>query len=277
MKIDKSDRLPIRHQCKLLDISRSTVYNKPLTRAIDPDLPVMKEMDKLHLQFPFMGSRRLKYELRDLGFYRINRKKVQRLIRKMGIRATVPQPNTSKPCKQHKIYPYLLRDLKINRPNQVWATDITYIPMPRGFVYLTVVMDWFSRKALSWRLSTTLDADFCIEALQEAIEKYGTPDIFNTDQGSQFTGEAFTNVLKGAGIKISMDGKGRWMDNVFIERLWRSLKYEEVYLKAYQTVAEAEAGINTWLEFYNQLRKHQSLGYLTPDQVYSCFPNYEAA
>ena len=186
----------------------------------------------------------------------------------MGIRALYPKPRTSKPGKGHKIYPYLLRDLVIDRPNQVWATDISYIPMAKGFVYLVAVIDWYSRKVLSWRLSNSMDTDFCIDALEEALSRHGTPDIFNTDQGAQFTSEAFTDVLKEAGIDISMDGKGRWIDNVFVERLWRSVKYEEVYLKAYETVAEARTGIGTYFQFYNSERRHQSMNRQTPDQVY---------
>ena len=224
-------------------------------------------MDELHLKHPFMGSRSLRDQLCSKG-YKINRKRVQRLMEIMNIHSTAPKPNTSRPGKQHKIYPYLLRSLKIDNPNQVWATDITYIPMARGFLYLVAIMDWYSRKVLSWRLSNTMDTTFCIEALDEALDKYGAPEIFNTDQGAQFTSEDFTSVLKSSDIEISMDGKGRWMDNVFIERLWRSLKYEEVYLKAYDTVAEAKAGIGEWIRFYNHERTHQSLGRQTPEQVY---------
>ena len=190
-------------------------------------------------------------------------------MRLMGIRALYPKPRTSKPGKGHKIYPYLLRDLAIDRPNQVWATDISYIPMEKGFVYLVAVIDWYSRKVLSWRLSNSMESDFCVDALEEALSRYGCPDIFNTDQGAQFTSEAFTDVLKEAGIDISMDGKGRWIDNVFVERLWRSVKYEEVYLKAYETVAEARAGIDTYFQFYNSERRHQSMNRQTPDQVYT--------
>jgi len=189
-------------------------------------------------------------------------------MRQMGIEALHPKRKTTQPDKQHKVYPYLLKGLAINRPNQVWATDITYIPMRKGFVYLVAVIDWYSRKVLSWRLSNSLDADFCVEALQEALNRHGKPDIFNSDQGCQFTSETFTNVLKAAGIRISMDGKGRWMDNVFVERLWRSLKYEEVYLHAYDSVAAASAGIGKWIDFFNQRRRHASLDRKTPDQVY---------
>ena len=198
----------------------------------------------------------------------MNRKKVQRLMRQMGIMALYPKRNTSRPGKGHKIYPYLLKGLTFDRPNQVWATDMTYIPMARGFVYVVAIMDWYSRKVLSWRVSNSMDADPCVEALEKAISRYGVPEIFNTDQGSQFTSNVFTGVLKEAGIKISMDGKGRWVDNVFVERLWRSLKYEEVYLKAYDTIAEARLGIGNYFRFYNRERRHQSLDRQTPDQVY---------
>ena len=232
------------------------------------DLKLMRRIDEMHLKRPFYGSRRIRDWLQDEG-HDINRKRVQRLMRQMGIRALYPKPRTSKPGKGHKIYPYLLRDLMIDRPNQVWATDISYIPMAKGFVYLVAVIDWYSRKVLSWRLSNSMDTDFCIDALEEALSRHGTPDIFNTDQGAQFTSEAFTDVLKEAGIDISMDGKGRWIDNVFVERLWRSVKYEEVYLKAYETVAEARTGIGTYFQFYNSERRHQSMNRQTPDQVYT--------
>jgi putative transposase len=226
----------------------------------------MRRIDEMHMQRPFLGSRRIRDWLYEEG-HDINRKRVQRLMRQMGIAALYPKKNTSKPGKWHKIYPYLLKGLDINRPNQVWCSDISYIPMAKGFVYLTVIMDWYSRKVLSWRVSNTMDSDFCVDALEEAIDRYGAPEIFNTDQGAQYTGEAFTSVLKAAGIKISMDGKGRWVDNVFVERLWRSVKYEEVYLKAYDSIAEARSGIGSYFEFYNQERKHQTLG-TTPDRMY---------
>jgi len=231
------------------------------------------------MKYPWMGSRSLRDQVNrsDEMDIVVNRKRVQRLMRIMGINSTAPMPNTSKPRKQHKVYPYLLKNLTIDRPNQVWATDITYIPMAKGFLYLVAIIDWYSRKVLSWRLSNSLDAAFCVDALQEAISKYGTPEIFNTDQGAQFTSEEFTGVLKDAEIKISMDGKGRWMDNVFIERLWRSLKYEEVYLKAYETVAEARSGIGNWITFYNQERTHQSLDRRPPEEVYFNQPIKELA
>jgi putative transposase len=220
----------------------------------------------MHLKRPFYGSRRLTDWLRDEG-HDVNRKRVQRLMRLMGIMAIYPKKNTSQPGKGHKVYPYLLKGLEINRPGQVYCTDITYIPMSKGFVYLVAVMDWHSRKVLSWRVSNTMDSDFCVDALEEAIERYGAPEIFNTDQGSQFTSEAFTRVLKAAEIKISMDGKGRWVDNVFVERLWRSVKYEEVYLKAYESMTQAKASIGEYFKFYNAERKHQTLG-MVPDQMY---------
>ena len=230
-------------------------------------LKLMRLIDEIHLKRPFYGSRRIRDDLQDLG-HPVNRKRVQRLMRKMGILALFPKANTSRPGKGHQIYPYLLKGLSVDRPNQVWATDISYIPMARGFVYVVAIMDWYSRKVLAWRVSNTMDADFCVEALEEAIRRYGAPDIFNTDQGAQFTSDAFTGVLKDADIRISMDGKGRWVDNVFVERLWRSLKYEEVYLKAYDTVAEARLGIGNYFRFYNRERRHQSLDRQTPDQVY---------
>lgn len=228
-------------------------------------------IDEIHLKWPFLGSRRIRDELQDRG-WRINRKRIRRLMQKLSIAAVAPTPNLSKPGKGHKIYPYLLRGLDITRPNQVWATDITYIPMPKGFLYLAVVMDWYSRRVLSWRLSNTLEADFCIEAVEEALAVHGKPEIFNSDQGSQFTSDDFTDMLKDAKVKISMDGKGRWMDNVFVERLWRSLKYEEVYLKAYENAAEAREGIGDWIRYYNTERRHQGLGRRTPDEVFAGNP-----
>jgi putative transposase len=232
----------------------------------EEDLKLMHRIDEMHLKRPFYGSRRIRDWLHGEG-NDINRKKVQRLMRQMGITTLYPKKNTSRPGKGHKIYPYLLKGLAINQPNQVWATDITYIPMARGFVYLVAIMDWRSRKVLSWQLSNTMDSDFCVDALQEAIDRYGAPEIFNTDQGAQFTSEAFTSVLKHNDIKISMDGKGRWVDNVFVERLWRSVKYEEVYLHAYESIMEARSEIGDYLEFYNTEREHQSLK-MTPDQAY---------
>ena len=224
-------------------------------------------MDELHMKYPFMGSRRLALELADDG-YHVNRKKVQRLMLIMRIEAVYPKKKTTNPDKQNKIYPYLLRNLEVTYASQVWATDITYIPMAKGFVYVVAIIDWFSRKVLSWQLSNTMDVHFCLEALDEALRHYDKPEIFNTDQGSQFTSEAFTGRLKQEGIQISMDGKRRWIDNVFVERLWRSLKYEEVYLNAYETIKQAELAIGDYFVFYNEERKHTSLNRLTPDQVY---------
>jgi len=231
----------------------------------------MALMDRCHLKYPFYGSRRIRDWLED-GGYTASRKRVQRLMRTMGLAALYPKRNLSLRNQAHKVYPYLLRDLVIDRPNQVWCTDITYLPMARGFVYLVAIMDWYSRKVLSWRVSNTLDASFCVAALEEAIETYGTPEIFNTDQGSQFTSDDFIGVLKRHNIRISMDGKGRWVDNVFVERLWRSVKYEEVYLKAYDSITAARESLGRYFAFYNAERRHQSLDRRTPDSVY-----YESA
>ena len=264
--IDKEDRLPLTRQCQLLSLNRSTVYYQHASVS-DEDLVLMRRIDEMHLKRPFYGSRRIRDWLQDEG-HAVNRKRVQRLMRIMGITALYPKPRTSKPGEGHKVYPYLLRGLTIDRPNQVWATDLTYIPTARGFVYLVAIMDWFSRKVLAWRLSNSMESDACVDALEEALIRYGSPEIFNTDQGAQFTSEAFTGVLKKAGVSISMDGKGRWVDNVFVERLWRSVKYEDVYLKAYETVSDARDGIGTYLKFYNSERRHQSLDRRTPDQVY---------
>ena len=264
--IDRANALPVTRQCQLLNLNRSSVYYQP-TGVSDEDLQLMRRIDEMHLKRPFYGSRRIRDWLQDEGFA-VNRKRVQRLMRQMGITALYQKTNTSRPGKGHKIYPYLLRGLEIDRANQVWAADICYVPMARGFVYLVAIMDWYSRKVLAWRVSNTMDADFCVEALEEALRHHGAPEIFNTDQGAQFTSEAFTDALKAAGIRISMDGKGRWVDNVFVERLWRSLKYEEVYLKAYETVAEARQGMANYFRFYNRERRHQGLNRQTPDQVY---------
>jgi putative transposase len=260
-------QLSTRRQCALLGVHRSGVYRLKPPAQDAAGLALMRRIDALFLTRPYYGSRRVLATLRAEGLA-VNRKRVQRLMRAMGIAALGPKPRTSKPAAGHKIYPYLLRDLQIARPNQVWCADITYIPMARGFLYLTAVMDWFSRAVLSWRLSNTMDASFCVEALEEALAEFGKPEIFNTDQGSQFTGEDFTGVLLRAGIKISMDGRGRWMDNVFIERLWRSLKHEEVYLKSYADAREARSGIGQWMIFYNELRPHQSLGHGMPMAVW---------
>ncbi|NHT77151.1 IS3 family transposase [Rhizobiaceae bacterium CRRU44] len=264
--IDREHKLSVVRQAKLLGFSRGSVYYLP--RPVpDGDLALMRRIDELHLDYPFAGSRMLQGLLRGEGL-ETGRLHVTTLMKKMGIEAIYRRPNTSKPAPGHKIYPYLLRKLAVTRPNQVWAMDISYIPMARGFVYLCAVVDWFSRKVLSWRLSITMEADFCIEAVEEALARYGKPDIFNTDQGSQFTSVDFTAVLKKAEVAISMDGKGAWRDNVFVERLWRSIKYEEVYLHAYKTVSEARAGIGRYLTFYNSRRPHSSLDGQTPEQAY---------
>ena len=266
--VDHSDPvLPIVAQCRLLKIARSTLYYQAAPVSTD-DLAVMRRMDELYLASPFYGSRRMVAVLRREGVV-INRKRVRRLMRVMGLEAIYQKPNTSQGHPDHKVYPYLLRGLVIDRPNQVWCADITYIPMAKGFVYLVAVMDWFSRRVLSWRLSITMEADFCVEAVQEAMAKHGRPEIFNTDQGVQFTSEAFLGQLETAGVRISMDGKGRFLDNIFIERLWRSLKYEEVFIKAYGSVIEARRGIGGWLCFYNDERPHQALGYRTPRAVFA--------
>lgn len=264
--IGTQPKLSIVRQCRLVGLSRSTAYYEP-TPVREADLKLMRLLDEAHLQCPWYGSRSLVKWLRVRQVY-VNRKRVQRLMRVVGMRSSAPQPRTSKPRKEHPVYPYLLRGLSIDRPNQVWAADITYIPMPRGFLYLVAIMDWSSRKVLSWRLSNTMDAGFCIEALQEAIALYGAPEIFNTDQGSQFTSTDFIETLKDAGVRISMDGKGRWLDNVFVERLWRSLKYEEVYLNAYDHVPEADRRIAKYFAYYNVERFHSSLNDWTPNQVY---------
>jgi putative transposase len=258
--------LSVRRQCALLNLARSGVYRpKPVIGA--DDLALMRRIDELHLELPFYGSRRMTFELNKEG-RRVNRKRVQRLMRVMGIEALVPRPGTSKPAPGHKIYPYLLRGLAIAEPNHVWAADITYIPMARGFLYLVAIIDWASRAVLAWRLSNTIDRRFCVEALEEALERYGKPKIFNTDQGAQFTSAAFTDPLEKAGVAISMDGRGRFMDNIFIERLWRSIKYEEVHLKAYADGRDARAGIGSWMTFYNFRRPHQAMNNQTPMAVW---------
>ena len=264
--IDRSHALPITKQAQVLGISRGSVYYlpRPVPAA---DLGIMRRMDELHLEFPFAGSRMLRDLLAQEGIA-IGRRHVATLMKRMGIEAIYRKPHTSKPALGHKIYPYLLRGMKVDRPNQVWAMDITYVPMARGFVYLAAVVDWFSRRVLAWRLSITQEAAFCVEALEDALARHGRPEVFNTDQGSQFTSHAFTGVLLKAGIAISMDGKGSWRDNVFVERLWRSIKYEEVYLRAYETVSDARASIGRYLAFYNGRRPHSSLDRQTPDQAY---------
>ncbi len=264
--LDKTLSISITMQCLLLGLSRSTAYYKKKETSQN-DLSLMEKIDKIHMKYPFLGSRRIRDELELLGLFP-NRKLIQRLMRLMGIVAIYPRKRTSQPGEGHKIYPYLLRGLLIDRPGQVYAADVTYIPMSRGFLYLVAVIDWYSRRVLSWRLSNTLESDFCVEALEEAIAVYGPPEIFNTDQGAQFTSSAFTEVVERNGVKISMDGKGRWLDNVFVERLWRSLKYEEVYLKAYENPEQARREIGTYFEYFNTRRRHQSLGRRTPDTVF---------
>jgi putative transposase len=264
--IDRQHGLSITKQAEALGISRSSVYYSP--RPVPTaELAVMRRMDELHLEFPFAGSRMLR-DLLNRDGTEIGRRRVATLMKRMGIEAIYRKPNTSMPAPGHKIYPYLLRGMAVDAPDKVWAMDITYVPMARGFVYLAAVIDWFSRRVLSWRLSITMETGFCVEALEEALTCHGRPEIFNTDQGAQFTSHDFTGVLNKAGIAISMDGKGSWRDNVFVERLWRSIKYEEVYLKAYDTVSEARASIGRYLIFYNGRRPHSSLDRRTPDQAY---------
>ncbi len=263
--------LSVSRQCQILKINRSTFYYKK--KPIKPeDLKLMELIDKQYLKTPTWGSRSMRNHLRRLG-YKINRKRVQRLMRFMGLEAIYPKRRTSRPHPGHRIYPYLLRNLKIDHPNQVWAADITYIPMARGFMYLVAVMDWNSRKVLSWRLSNTLDTDFCVEALEDAINRFGAPDIFNTDQGAQFTSKPFTNLLKQHDIKISMDGRGRAQDNIFIERLWWTVKYHYIYLHAFDYGTQLRNGLNEWFNHYNQERSHQALDNLTPDEVYYGLPH----
>ena len=265
--VDQDDpALPVAAQCRLLKVARSTLYYRPVPMSVD-DLAVMRRMDELHLAWPFYGSRRMAAVLRREG-WEVNRKRAKRLMKVMGIEAIYQKPNTSKGHPDHRVYPYLLRGLTIDRPNQVWCADITYIQMAKGFIYLVAVMDWFSRRVLSWRLSIGMETDFCVEALTEAMERYGQPEIFNTDQGVQFTSTAFVDDLADRGVRISMDGKGRYLDNIFIERLWRSLKYEEVYIRAYESVAEARRSLGVWLAFYNDVRPHQSFEYRTPREVF---------
>ena len=263
--VKQNHPLPRTRRCELLGVPRSTSYYQP-NPVSDDDLALMKRIDRIHTEQPFRGSRRIVDALADQGQLQ-NRKRIRRLMQLMGIQAIHPGPKTSQPHPQNRIYPYLLRHLNIDRANQVWASDITYIPMESGFIYLTVIMDWYSRKVLSWRLSNSMDSSFCVDALEEAIHRYGTPEIFNSDQGSQYTSEAFTDALKDNGIHISMDGRGAWRDNVFVERLWRSVKYEEVYLNAYESLTEARQSLAKYFRFYNQNRKHQTLK-AKPDQVY---------
>jgi putative transposase len=257
----------VQRRCQLLDLPRASYYRGPATGLRSGDLELMRRIDALYLEHPWMGSRSLADELTTVETP-VGRDRVRRLMLIMGIESLAPKPGTSKRQPKHPVYPYLLRGMVIDRPNQVWATDITYIPMARGFMYLIAVMDWATRKVLSWRLSNTLDTRFCVEALKEALFKYGAPEIFNTDQGCQFTSEAFTSVLKTWNIKISMDGKGRYKDNIFIERLWRTLKYEKIYLKSYETGVELSQDLTTWFNYYNESRKHSSLDKQTPNEAY---------
>jgi len=259
--------LSIRRQCELLDVNRSLIYRTPKPVA-EADVRLCNLIDEIYTKRPYYGTRRMRKELFERAGILVNRKHIQRLMRLIGLEAIYQKPNLSRRNMEHKIYPYLLRNVAITRPNQVWSTDITYIRTKAGFVYLTAVLDWYSRKVLSWRVSNTLDSSFCVEALEEALKKYGTPEIFNTDQGSQFTSEAFTSVLLARGIQVSMDGKGRALDNVFVERLWRSVKYEEVYLRGYETIKDAKAGLAEYFRFYNTERFHQGLDERTPDDVY---------
>jgi putative transposase len=264
--IDRSHDLPLARQAALLRLSRSRLYYEP--RPVPAaELAIMRRIDALHLDYPFAGSRMLRDLLRGEGVV-IGRDLVRTMMRRMCIEALYRRPNTSKPAPGHKIYPYLLGGLAVERPNQVWAMDITYMPMARGFVYLAAVIDWSTRRVLAWRLSTTMEVDFCIEAVEEALATYGRPEIFNTDQGSQFTSAAFTGLLLENKIAISMDGRGSWRDNVFVERLWRSVKYEEVYLRAYDSVGDARASLGRYLAFYNAIRPHSSLDARTPDNAY---------
>ena len=264
--IDKDDSLPVTRQCEILELSRSGIYYTPVAlNALDIEL--VHQIDEIHLMYPFYGSRKIRTELLANG-YNIGRDRIRRLMRRMGIEALYVKPRLSICHRGHVKYPYLLRGLEITKANHVWATDITYIPMSRGFCYLVAIMDWASRKVLAWRLSNTLDSAFCVDALEEAIAKYGCPDIFNTDQGSQFTAEVFTNTLRVNNIAISMDGKGRWMDNVFIERLWKSVKYEDIYLKAYASMSEVKNGLVSYFKFYNEKRWHNSFDKKTPNMVY---------
>jgi putative transposase len=264
--IDRTHALPLTRQAEVLKLSRSSLYYRP--RPVSPaDLAIMRRIDELHLDYPFAGSRMLRDLLIDEGI-EIGRQRVITMMRRMGIEAIYRRPNTSKATPGNKIYPYLLRGVTVDRPNQVWAMDITYIPMARGFVYLAAVIDWFSRRVLAWRVSIDMAVDFCLEVVEEALARHGTPDIFNTDQGSQFTSLAFTGLLTDNGIAISMDGKGAWRDNVFIERVWRSVKYEEVYLRAYDSVELASASLGRYLDFYNCKRPHSSLDACTPDRAY---------
>ena len=264
--IGKENQLSVKRQCEILDLNRSGVYYQPVPLS-EADKNLMRQIDEIHLDYPFYGSRKIRDELWSRG-YDVGRDRVRRLMRRMGIEALYVKPKLSWSNPRHAKYPYLLRDIQITRANHVWCSDITYIPMAKGFCYLVAVMDWSSRMVLAWRLSNTLDSSFCVEALEEAIANYGCPEIFNTDQGSQFTAVVFTDALKSNNIAISMDGKGRWMDNVFIERLWKSVKYEDVYLKSYGSMTEAKRGLSDYFKLYNEKRWHQSFDRKTPSMVY---------
>jgi len=260
--------LSLSRQCELAGVIRSTVYAQHIIAKPDElELTLLREIDAEYTRHPFYGSRKMTVYLCGMG-HQINRKRIQRLMRILGLAGMAPGPNTSRPHPKHKIYPYLLRGVTVTRPNQVWSTDITYIRLARGFVYLVAVMDWYSRKVLSWRLSNTLDGGFCVDCLEQALQTFGAPEIFNTDQGCQFTADAFTGVLKAHGISISMDGRGRALDNIFVERLWRDVKHEDIYLKGYATLPEVQSGLTEYMVFRNSLRTHQSLNYSTPDVVY---------
>jgi len=274
--INREHMLPLTRQSEMFELSRSSLYYEAVAISAR-DLELMRLIDEIHLNHPYMGSRSIRDQLQDRG-HQVGREHVGTLMKKMSIAALYPKPKLSKPHPDQKVYPYLLRGLQISRANHVWSADITYLPMARGFCYLVAIMDWASRRVLAWRLSNTLDVSFCTEALQEAIMRHGIPEIFNSDQGSQFTSEAFTGILNTHGISISMDGRGRWMDNVFVERLWRSVKYEDVYLKAYESIAETRRGLREYFEFYNGRRRHQGLDRRTPDDVYwSTLPQKQAA
>lgn len=264
-----NSELSLYRQCQLVDVPRSTYYRLRGKAAQESaeNLKLMALIDEEYTRHPYYGSRKMRDWLNRLG-YRVNRKRVRRLMRKMGLRSVAPTPNTSKPAPEHKVYPYLLRDLAITESNQVWCTDITYVPLEGGFVYLVAIMDWYSRKVLSWEVSTTMTADFCVSALERALRLYPKPEIFNSDQGSQFTGEDFTGVLKDHGVKISMDGKGRCMDNIFIERLWRSVKYEDIYIKEYESVEDLRKGLKRYFQHYNTNRPHQTFEGKTPSEMY---------
>ena len=274
--INRGHDLPVKRQAQLLDISRSTVYYQP--RPVRPDtLALMKRIDELHLELPFAGSRMLR-DLLALEGTRAGRHRIRRLMRIMGLEALYRKKITSAKHPQHPVYPYLLRNLTIDQPNQVWASDITFLPMAKGFVYLVAIVDWATRKILAWRLSNTLTADFCVDALEDALARYGKPEIFNTDQGSQFTSLDFTSVLIDHDIQISMDGKGCWRDNIFVERLWKTIKYEEVYLRAYGSVSEARIQLAKYIDFYNRRRPHKAIGRVPPDyRYYQSLPEKKAA